>query len=197
MQMNNNKEKATRERLLDTAEELAFHRGFDRTSVSDILTASKVGKGAFYHHFKNKESLGVAVLEREREEFMKMLDRCLNVGPTPLDGLDRFFVEALNKHKEKKFVGGCLWGNTALEMSDSNSVFTDFTAKVFDEWRKKLAANIQAGQQAGQIRGDCSPGELAYSAVAIVEGAIMQSRLRKDETPMKECLQLMMRLLVA
>ncbi len=192
-----NKEQTSRERLLDGATQLIQHRGFDRTSVADILTAAEVGKGAFYHHFKDKESLGLAVLERDRQDFMEMLDICLNAGPTPLDGLDRFFAEAMNKHKEKRFVGGCLWGNTALEMSDSNPVFADFAVAVFDQWLGKIAAVVETGQQAGQIRGDCSPGELAHSVVAAVEGGIMLSRLKKDETPMKECLRMIKRLLVA
>ena len=184
-----------RERLIAAAHDLARRKGFDRTSVTDILEVSGGGRGSFFHYFPNKESLGLTVLKRDRKDFMKLLDRCFNSGATPLDKIECFFAEALKIHRERGFVGGCLWGNTALEMSDSNPVFSIFTAKVFDEWMGKLAKVIRAGQEMGDFRNDFSAAELARSAVATIEGGIMLSRLKKDETPLQECLEMLRALL--
>lgn len=180
----------TRERLIESARELARRRGFDRTSVADVLEHSGVGKGSFFYYFPSKEALGLAVLERDREEFMTMLDECLGGAGDALERLECFFEAALKLHRGTGFVGGCLWGNTALEMSDTNSTFADVVAKVFDEWTQKLAAVIRAGQVAGEIRGDCLADDLARSVVATIEGGIMLSRLQKDEAPLKGCLDM-------
>ncbi len=190
-----NNEQTTRERLLDAAEKLIKRRGFDRTSVYDIMQEANVGKGVFYHHFQNKESLGLAVLQRDREEFMALIEHSLNSGDNPLQGIESFLAEALKRHQDRNFVGGCLWGNMALEMSDSNSVFADFATAVFDEWIDKMTVAIEEGQQGGFIRSDCSSRELAHLAVAAVEGGIMLSRLKKHETPMQECLRMIKRML--
>lgn len=175
-------------RLLDAASRLARRRGFDRTSVNDVIAASGVKKGSFFHHFPDKDSLGLAVLERDRIRFMEMIDTCL-AAPTPLDGLDRFLAQALRKHRQTGFIGGCLWGNTALEMSDSNPVFAGRVARVFADWTGKLARTIRAGQQRGQVRGDLPAGALARTMVAAVEGGIMLSRLTKRAAPLRNCLQ--------
>ena len=43
-----------RQAILDTAEALFFERGYEETSVQDILDAMELSKGGFYHHFESK-----------------------------------------------------------------------------------------------------------------------------------------------
>src|ERR1700734_1399035 len=53
----------TRERLLHAASREIYRSGFQSASLDTILAAARVTKGALYHHFKNKEALGYAVVE--------------------------------------------------------------------------------------------------------------------------------------
>ena len=188
------KGQATRERLIDAAYELAIRKGFDRTSIGEILDASGVKKGNFFHHFSDKESLGLAVLERDRTQMLGMIAAALQES-RPLDSIGRFFKLAVQKHTAAGFVGGCLWGNTALEMSDSNPAFTTYVAEVFAAWTAKTESVIRAGQKTGEIRRDIPAAALARSVIAAVEGGIMQSRLSKKPTEMKSCLAAMLRML--
>ena len=57
-----------RTQILDAAEQLFFERGYDRTSVQDILDALKMSKGGFYHYFDAKDSVLRAVSERRAEQ---------------------------------------------------------------------------------------------------------------------------------
>lgn len=54
---------ATRAALLETATELFGERGFADTSLDDVARATRVTRGAVYHHFANKQALFEAVLE--------------------------------------------------------------------------------------------------------------------------------------
>lgn len=177
----------TRERLLTETTRLVHRAGFARTSVNTVLKAAGIKKGALYHHFPGKDKLGLAVLTRASTGFLAFIDAAL-IAPTPLEGLDRFFTAALQAHRDMGFVGGCLWGNTALEMSDSSHVHTEIVARVFEEWISRMARVIHAGQEAGQIRTDLPASDLACLVVAAIEGGIMQSRLRKQEGPLRSCL---------
>jgi len=56
-----------RTQILDTAEKLFFERGYDRTSVQDILDELHMSKGGFYHYFDAKDSVLRAVSERRAE----------------------------------------------------------------------------------------------------------------------------------
>lgn len=179
--------KTTRDRLLNETARLVEKQGFGPTSVNDVLQAVGIKKGTLYYHFPGKDELGLAVLERARDDFLAFLDSALDT-PTPMEALERFFKAALQKHRKTGFVGGCLWGNTALEMSDSSPVYTAFVGKVFEEWICRIERVIHSGQQAGQIRTDLSAAELARLVVAGIEGGIMMSRLTKQDGPLRSCL---------
>src|SRR5579863_9000359 len=53
----------TRERLLQAAAREIYRSGFQSASLETILSSAGVTKGALYHHFKNKEALGYAVVQ--------------------------------------------------------------------------------------------------------------------------------------
>lgn len=186
---------ATREKLLTETTHLVRKRGFSRTSVSTLLQAAGVKKGALYHHFPGKDDLGLAVLAHDRDGFLAMLDANLDPA-TPLESLDRFFTAALAKHRDTGFIGGCLWGNTALEMSDSDVPHVDVVKQMFEDWITKVECVIRSGQQTGDIRADLPAADLARLVVAGIEGGIMLSRLTKKEGPFKTCLDSLRALLV-
>jgi TetR/AcrR family transcriptional regulator, acrAB operon repressor len=72
----------TRERILDTAEQLFERRGVSRTSLEDIATAAGVTRGAIYGHFKGKSDLFVAMYRRVRPHIDQMY------RPHPEDQVD-------------------------------------------------------------------------------------------------------------
>jgi len=177
----------TRERLIDAMAQLVQIKGFNSTSVNDVIQAVGIKKGTLYYYFSGKDELGLAVLERDRDEFLSFLDTNLS-GTDPQKSIEHFFKAAFKKHKDTGFVGGCLWGNTALEMSDTNLVYKNVVEEVFAEWIAKVESVIRSGQQTEQIRTDRSACELAYLVVACFEGGIMMSRITKKDYPFKSCL---------
>ena len=177
----------TREKITRAAAELFVRQGFAATSISDLLEATGVTKGSLYFHFPGKDDLALAVLEQAGEEFMAFLDAAL-VGPTPAARLDNFLRQAFELHRGSGFVGGCLWGNTALETSDCNPLYAGRVADVFAKWTGKIRSVIAEAQAAGQIRMDLPADTLAPFVVSSIEGGIMLSRLSKEEGPLRRCL---------
>lgn len=184
----------TKERITTAAEELFRRQGFTATSVSDLLEAAGVKKGSLYFHFPGKDDLALAVLQRAESEFMAFLDTAL-AGPTPAARLDAFFRQALAIHRRSGFVGGCLFGNTALEASDSNPRYAFRVAEVFGRWTGKIRAVVADAQAAGQIRNDLPADDIARFVVSSIEGGIMMARLQKEEEPLSRCLDTLRTLL--
>jgi AcrR family transcriptional regulator len=54
----------TRSKIMESAIRLFSNRGFNAASVDDICAEAGVSKGAFYHHFKSKQALFLALLDR-------------------------------------------------------------------------------------------------------------------------------------
>lgn len=57
-----------REQILAAAETLFYERGYEQTSIQDILTALEFSKGGFYHHFDSKLALLEAICSLRAEE---------------------------------------------------------------------------------------------------------------------------------
>ena len=176
-----------KERLLNEATRLVQEKGFGATSINDLLAAVGLKKGSLYFHFESKRELGLSVLERARFQFAEFRRAALS-GETPVARLHHFFEAVLSAQRQTGFVGGCLWGNTALEMSDTDAEYATFVAEVFDEWIAQIEAVIVAGQAEGQFRADVSACQLASHVVAAIEGGVMQSRLRKADEPLRSVL---------
>jgi len=178
----------TRTRILDGAKQIFHRKGFSATSVNDLLAATGTTKGNLYFHFSGKEEIGLEVLRQEKKKFLQFLDKSLK-GRTPGEGLDNFFHQALEKHHRRGFVGGCLFGNTALETSDTSEVFAGVVKEVFEAWIAKVAFTVEQAQACDQVRADLPPLELAEMIVMTLEGGIMQARLQKSELPLKRSLE--------
>jgi TetR/AcrR family transcriptional repressor of nem operon len=182
------KGKITREKILASARDLFNTKGFSATTINDLVQATGMQKGSLYFHFAGKDDIARAVLSEATSEFMDFLSAALTAD-NPGASLEQFFRCALEKHLASGFVGGCLFGNTALEMSDSDPDFAVAIARVFDQWSEKVAAVVADAQKNGQIRTDISSEALANHIIASIEGGIMMSRLKKDERPLRQCLE--------
>ena len=136
-----------------------------------------------------------AALERAGDDFRAFLDQAM-AGRSGLEALDGFFQAALDRHRGWAFIGGCPFGNTALEMADDDPRYVALLAAVFADWVLRIEGAIAEAQRAGQVREDLAADELARLVVATVEGGIMLSRLKKEEGPMRGCVESLRALLI-
>lgn len=56
------KAEATRMAILEKAFDLIYKQGYQATSIDDIIATTRLTKGAFFYHFKNKDEMGIAVI---------------------------------------------------------------------------------------------------------------------------------------
>lgn len=184
----------TKEKILDAANKLFRKQGFGATSINDLLEETGIKKGSLYFHFPGKDALGLALLEKSRNELMEFLDISL-IHDSPGQALENFLSQVTKKHIERGFVGGCVWGNTALEMGDKNNEFTSFTENVFEEWAEKLRKVISDAQDSGEVSSKLPADVLAIYIISAIEGGIMLSRLKKDEKPLLNTISVVRELL--
>lgn len=177
----------TKSKIIEIATSLVNRKGFGATTIQDVISATGLQKGCIYFHFPDKDALCLAILEKAREDFLLFLESALS-GDTPGASLENFFRQAVEKHLAAGFIGGCIFGNTAIEFSDTDSRFAAVIEQVFDEWLAMISRTVSAAQDAGEVRSDIHATALALHIVAAIEGGIMLSRLKKNEKPMKKCL---------
>jgi len=159
----------TRERLLQAAFREIYRSGFQSAGLDAILAAAGVTKGALYHHFRSKETLGYAVVEEiiapdTHAQWLRPLENCKD----PIDAL-LGSVQALSIQPEA-VCGGCPLINLAQEMSRLDEGFRKRLAAIVRNWQDGVAAALQDGQNHGKVRRDLEPDEAAGLLIATVEG---------------------------
>ncbi len=178
----------TRDKILKCTRKLLITRGFYNTSINDIIKATGVKKGNLYYHFASKEDLGIAVLQDAKDEFFGLLEAAFS-GSTPLEKVNNFLEAILSEQRKRHFVGGCLFGNTALEMSDTNSEFARIINKLFIRWSNILEGHLGEAVERGELITRFAPHQLAKLIIAAIEGGIMMSRVSKDEKDLVDCIE--------
>lgn len=147
------KEKATREQIIEAADNLFYQQGFESTSFADIAEAVQISRGNFYHHFKSKDEILEAVIECRLANTEKMLDRWENDGDTPKDRIQSFInILIMNMAKIKNY--GCPVGTLCTELAklnhpsqiDANKLFT-----LFREWLRKQFKQISHSKDADNL----------------------------------------------
>lgn len=79
---------AKRQQLLGEAEKLFCQRGYDKTSVQDILAAAGISKGGFYHHFDSKDEVLTALCQRRTERAAAFTADALDAAHTPMERIN-------------------------------------------------------------------------------------------------------------
>lgn len=180
------KGEVTKDKILAEAARLMHKKGFEATTINDLIKATGLKKGCLYFHFSGKDELSLAVLEKAKADFFVFMDSLLD-GKTPGDRLNNLFKGLQNAQRDMGFSGGCIFGNTALEMGDKDEKLSAFVRGVFDEITEKVRKVVKAAQVMDQVRKDIAAGTLARHIVMAIEGGIMLTRLEKSEKPMKDC----------
>jgi TetR/AcrR family transcriptional regulator, transcriptional repressor for nem operon len=181
--------KSTRAAILQAATRLMHVRGYRNTTLDDVLRESGVGKGNFYYHFRSKEDLGYAILDRIIAMFLeRTLEPCFSRPDTArLIQIRCFLDRVLEAQRQRKCVGGCAMGNLASELSDVHEGFRARLASVFTAWRVRLTVALREAQERGEVVAACEPESIGHFLVAGLEGAILLSKVSKDITVMEQC----------
>ena len=122
----------TRERILKAAGSLYSNHGCEGTTLDDILTASGITKGAFYHYFKSKDALGEALVERIVSEY-RFLAEAIDPATAPFDQLESFLGELVRLNQSGQWINCKLILRMSTE-SHVNHPATEQRIKKFWRW---------------------------------------------------------------
>ena len=100
------KKGTNRRRLfLETAEKLFYARGYEQTSVQDILDELNFSKGGFYHHFESKFALLEAICEKRAQQCFEATKNAIDdCHGSPLDKLNALFENSAIWHSDSDSV---------------------------------------------------------------------------------------------
>ena len=188
----------TKSILLNEGTRLFLERGYTATGIHDILAASSVPKGSFYHHFKNKQDFGVQVIDRYGDNTLAQLDQLLD-EPTlsPVERVRRFFTGAFDEFNRQGCRHGCLMGNLGQELAELDERFRERVATHLDRWAERIAACLQEAIEAGELPPYSDPQLLSKLLIDGFQGAALRMKLERSPAALERFLTLYFERLLA
>lgn len=157
------KAEATRLTILQKSFELIYANGYQNTSIDEILVTTKVTKGAFYYHFKNKDEMGLAIINEivkptMLEAFIKPLQKAQN----PIQEIFEMMKSLLLENPFLKLEYGCPAGNLAQEMTPWHLEFGKALSGLVLEWQHTIENCVKTAQSNGTVRSNVNAEQVAY-----------------------------------
>lgn len=184
---------SSRQKILAKAAELIHSRGFNHTSVQDILDAASVTKSNFYYHFESKEHLAFEVLgERMRQFYAFAIGPSIeNYGLDPLKRIEAFFDNLLAIGRSEIGELGCPFGNLAQEISTIHEPLRESLSMFFAACAEAMERCFEDGKAAGIFQQALPSRRLAAFVLAQIQGAFLLRKTHREPRVLEDNLALM------
>jgi TetR/AcrR family transcriptional regulator, transcriptional repressor for nem operon len=183
--MNNQVRKSnSREKIVAESLKLFSLKGFNNTSISDILKATNISKGGFYNHFKSKEALFTAVLNEARRVWriqnlanLDKVDRQIDKVKKILENYrDRYLKDAVH------FPGGCVFITLSVELDDQLPRLSSQLSDGFRRTKAFIKRYLDRAKEKGEIRLDVSTSNVSEIIFSCILGASVLYGIDKSDS---------------
>ncbi len=180
-----NRAESTRERLLDAAKGLVMSKGFSGTSIDDVLKATGLTKGAFFHHFKGKADLARELVRRyalgDLAMFRRLDEESQQAGDDPLEQM-MYFLKAFEAYISNSDdpSPGCMYAVYTYESRQFDPDVLEFVSDTLRQWTSIYVRKFQQVIDRYPPALPVTARQLAEMIVSVIEGGLVLQRAHGD-----------------
>lgn len=160
----------------DRAKDLFWSKGYEATSMDDLLAHMGINRGSFYATFGSKRELYAEVLHRYDAEQRRLAFQALTRGLPAKEAIAAVFREVCRQSRGKRGKYGCFLANAALEMATTDESIGRFVRDAFSEMEGFLKQRIREGQQSGDIDPGIDAADVARALLGLLLGMRVLAR---------------------
>lgn len=181
-----------RQDILMAGLQVMKERGYNGTSVKDIVEAAGVPKGSFYNYFDSKEAFVLAAIDYTSEcsfdaAIVILSDRRISAARR----LAAFFEQGASYATDCDYKSGCFLGNMCQEMSDTSEAVRARLCQVLKRQISQLADVIEEGKGDGSVAAQLDAGLVAEFLFNAWEGALMGTKAARSRQPLDAFLEML------
>jgi TetR/AcrR family transcriptional repressor of nem operon len=187
--------KDTRTRILDIAESSVLEKGFEATSIEEIVAGAEISRGGFFYHFKDKNALARAMLERyiaaEDALYDDLFARARELNDDPLHSMLialKLLAEMLADMP--KGHPGCVIAATAYQDRLFDQGVRDLNREAILSWRRRFRAMFEEIAAVYEPRDPVDLSALADMVSCVAEGGLILQRALREHTSASEQIML-------
>lgn len=171
----------TRRVVLDGAIRLATEEGLDGLSLGHLAEALGVSKSGLFAHWRSKEELQLATIDRAMEQWVTHVVSPALTAPRGVRRLWALHERRIAFYAEERLPGGCFFANADFEFNARPGVVRDRLAELFAQWMQLIHRVATEAVELGELRADVDVRQLGYEVEAVGLTAVMHARLLSPE----------------
>jgi TetR/AcrR family transcriptional repressor of nem operon len=179
------------QQALQQAKEVFWQRGYEATSLTDLLAAMGLSKSSFYETFGSKRELFLRSLGRYQDEQLAAFRRQLAGGASARQAIEALFRAAIGCEAHK----GCMACNEAVELAARDVDVERRVAAGTAALEEILAEAIARGQAEGSIGARLPPADLARLLMVALNGLQVEVRACTERARLEQTVGVLMRML--
>jgi TetR/AcrR family transcriptional regulator, transcriptional repressor for nem operon len=171
----------TRKKILDVAQDAVLTKGFDATSIDEIVATAELTKSGFFYHFRDKNALAHALIERhiqvEDQLFDEVFGRAKDLADDPLQValialklLAELIEDMPNGHP------GCIVATAVYQDRLFNPDVREANRRAVLGWRSRFRAMFDAIVEVYPANDAVDLDDLADMVSSVIEGGIVMAR---------------------
>src|SRR5579872_3729597 len=157
------------EELLDTAMVMFWEKGYEATSIRDIVERSGVNQFGIYNLYKDKHELFLAVLDRYRDRVVSQVFGIIEQPDASLPAIEQYFETLVEHHTTTMRAMGCLMANVMAERASENDDVTGRTKQHLDRQLAGFTKALKNAKEKGEIKKDIDIEAMAQYLVVAVQ----------------------------
>jgi AcrR family transcriptional regulator len=171
----------TRKKILDVAQESVLAKGFDATSIDEIVASAEITKSGFFYHFRDKNALARALIERhiavEDQLFDDLLRRARDLSDDPLQAA-LIGLKLLAELIEDMPGGhpGCVVATAAYQDRLFDRDVREANRRAVLGWRRRFREMFDEIAEVYPMNDQVDLDHLSDMVSAVIEGGIIMSR---------------------
>jgi AcrR family transcriptional regulator len=180
-----NRAEKTRLRIITEAASLFHNKGYTATGLEEILNSSGVTKGAFYHHFRSKKDVGLAVIHEIVADRVhrRMIDPVIHAS-NPISAIREVISRLRKETADEDLITGCPINNLANELALQDPDFQSALATLFKRWEMSWTQALRRELKSGRKHKYKNAREFSLYLIALIEGAQAMAKAHQSRKPL-------------
>jgi AcrR family transcriptional regulator len=169
---------STKEHILFTALKLILKKGYGNVTMNELVTASGLSKGAFYHYFKSKDQIYYETLDKYFFSYMASFDLTYDITLSFKSNLMKVFTMFIEFASEiEKMIGPenpmISYYHTLLESAIRSEDIKLKVSNYYEFWIGRISEWIKLAQGNNEINSELDPWILSKHIGGLMEGIMI------------------------
>ncbi len=171
---------------LNEAMQVFWTKGFEATSLNDLIGAMKLSKSSFYDTFGSKHDVFLAAIEHYKKTVTAQVSAVSELDAMARKLIGSLFERAVERMTEEGGRRGCFLNNCAVEVALHDPAAAKLIDGGFGIMEDTFFALVQRGQAEGEIGADKDPRALARYLTSSLNGIMVMGKANPDREALSD-----------